>query len=210
MPASRGSSRPRDWTWVSCIAGRSITIWATKEPKCCIQDWGKNIQNCFLDITAQVSCVFVFLLPEAGCSELECHVINIPLETGSSDTLQFWLSLSHRSNLQVQGLWLRARSAEPAKHRCRAPLVNSEGGWPSKTSEDVTPALTFSLNREQSYPRFMNIISCLKRRRSPWSPGLFLYAQRGLLQGWSQPQGSLLPRDERPVKVRDSVRSMAH
>ena len=25
---SRGSSRPRDWTWVSCIVGRCFTIWA--------------------------------------------------------------------------------------------------------------------------------------------------------------------------------------
>ena len=30
MPFSRGSSRPRDWTGVSCIAGRFLTIWATK------------------------------------------------------------------------------------------------------------------------------------------------------------------------------------
>ena len=28
---SRGSSRPRDWTQVSCIAGRRLTIWATRE-----------------------------------------------------------------------------------------------------------------------------------------------------------------------------------
>ena len=28
---SRGSSRLRDWTQVSCIAGRFFTIWATKE-----------------------------------------------------------------------------------------------------------------------------------------------------------------------------------
>ena len=28
---SRGSSRPRDWTWVSCTAGRLFTIWATRE-----------------------------------------------------------------------------------------------------------------------------------------------------------------------------------
>ena len=28
---SRGSSWPRDWTWVSCIAGRHFTIWATRE-----------------------------------------------------------------------------------------------------------------------------------------------------------------------------------
>ena len=31
MTASRGSSQPRDWTWVSCIAGRFFTIWATWE-----------------------------------------------------------------------------------------------------------------------------------------------------------------------------------
>ena len=28
---SRGSSWPRDWTWVSCIAGRFFTIWATRD-----------------------------------------------------------------------------------------------------------------------------------------------------------------------------------
>ena len=28
---SRGSSRPRDWTQVSCIAGRLFTNWATRE-----------------------------------------------------------------------------------------------------------------------------------------------------------------------------------
>ena len=28
---SRGSPRPRDWTWISCIAGGCFTIWATGE-----------------------------------------------------------------------------------------------------------------------------------------------------------------------------------
>ena len=28
---SRGSSRPRDQTWVSCIAGRGFNLWATRE-----------------------------------------------------------------------------------------------------------------------------------------------------------------------------------
>ena len=31
IPFSRGSSRSRDWTQVSCIAGRYFTIWATRE-----------------------------------------------------------------------------------------------------------------------------------------------------------------------------------
>ena len=31
MPFFRGSSQPMDWTWVSCVAGRFVTIWATRE-----------------------------------------------------------------------------------------------------------------------------------------------------------------------------------
>ena len=31
MPSSRGSSQPRDWTHVSCTAGRFFSIWATGE-----------------------------------------------------------------------------------------------------------------------------------------------------------------------------------
>ena len=31
IPFSGGSSWPRDWTWVSCIAGRFFTVWATRE-----------------------------------------------------------------------------------------------------------------------------------------------------------------------------------
>ena len=27
---SRGSSWPRDWTWVSCLAGRRFNLWATR------------------------------------------------------------------------------------------------------------------------------------------------------------------------------------
>ena len=30
IPFSRGSSRLRNWTWVSCIAGWFFTIWATR------------------------------------------------------------------------------------------------------------------------------------------------------------------------------------
>ena len=30
IPSSGGSSWPREWTWISCIAGRCFTIWATR------------------------------------------------------------------------------------------------------------------------------------------------------------------------------------
>ena len=32
IPFSKGSSQPRDWTWVSCIAGRFFMVWATRKP----------------------------------------------------------------------------------------------------------------------------------------------------------------------------------
>ena len=31
IPSSKGSSQPRDWNQVSCIADRVFTIWATRE-----------------------------------------------------------------------------------------------------------------------------------------------------------------------------------
>ena len=31
IPFSRASAQPRDWTWLSCIAGRFFTFWATKD-----------------------------------------------------------------------------------------------------------------------------------------------------------------------------------
>ena len=42
-PFSRGSSRPRDWTWDSWIAGRFFTVWATREA---LSTWGPlwNVQ----------------------------------------------------------------------------------------------------------------------------------------------------------------------
>ena len=40
---SRGSSRPRDWTWVSYITGRCFTLWATGKPK---KEWA--IPNCMV------------------------------------------------------------------------------------------------------------------------------------------------------------------
>ena len=38
---SRGSSQPRDWTQVSCIAGRCFNLWATREA---LIFWGRLIK----------------------------------------------------------------------------------------------------------------------------------------------------------------------
>ena len=36
IPFFRGSSQPRNQTWVSCIAGRFFTVWATREAICLV------------------------------------------------------------------------------------------------------------------------------------------------------------------------------
>ena len=42
---SRGSSRPRDWTLVSCIVSRRFTVWATREIWGKVR-WGEVAQSC--------------------------------------------------------------------------------------------------------------------------------------------------------------------
>ena len=44
IPFSRGSSRPRDWTQVSWIAGRFFTIWAMREtPQIIYIQWSNEV-----------------------------------------------------------------------------------------------------------------------------------------------------------------------
>ena len=54
MPFSRGSSWPRDWTWVSCTAAVFFTIWATREAQSILSYiaflWGKKKSWTGLDI----------------------------------------------------------------------------------------------------------------------------------------------------------------
>ena len=47
LPFSRGSSWPRDWTWVSCIAGGCFTVWATREAQCFL----RSVLNSYLVLT---------------------------------------------------------------------------------------------------------------------------------------------------------------
>ena len=61
IPFSRGSSQPRDWTLVSCIAGRFFTIWATGENEIylgCL--WLVIFRR-----TSQNTCVYTLLFPIA-------------------------------------------------------------------------------------------------------------------------------------------------
>ena len=44
IPFSRESSWPRDQTWVSCIAGRFFTVWATGKPLMDCRYWINGLQ----------------------------------------------------------------------------------------------------------------------------------------------------------------------
>ena len=44
IPSWSGSSQPRDWTWVSGIAGRFFTIWGTREAfEASLWSWNESI-----------------------------------------------------------------------------------------------------------------------------------------------------------------------
>ena len=53
---SRGSSQPRDWTWVSCIAAKFLTIWATKVMQPVLLVCGNRR---FLPVYKSCSCAFL-------------------------------------------------------------------------------------------------------------------------------------------------------
>ena len=65
IPFSKEPSQPRDWTWVSCIAGRFFTIWATENGKCNYYkcNWlGYNYQFWNLNYVEYISlCIYMYI-----------------------------------------------------------------------------------------------------------------------------------------------------
>ena len=80
---SRGSSPPSDRTWVSCVAGRFFTIWATREA----QLQGSPIQAIISlfpkatweGVTQQIACFCTSQLFKLLCSIFNFHVLNLSL-----------------------------------------------------------------------------------------------------------------------------------
>ena len=57
-PFSSGSSRPRNWTGVSCIVGRFFTNWAMREAPYCFSSFGKTEITCFSCIQWQLQFIY--------------------------------------------------------------------------------------------------------------------------------------------------------
>ena len=64
VPFSRGSSWPRDQTWVFCIAGRFFTVWATREAG--IGNFYFCKSTCFLTLESKAVPQNTFVLRETG------------------------------------------------------------------------------------------------------------------------------------------------
>ena len=89
MPFSWGSSRPRDQTWVSCIAGRFFTIWATREAPWLVH--GK----CYLSVL-----VFSWLedrVGEGNGTLLQCSCLESPMDGGA-----WWAAVHGVATSQTQ------------------------------------------------------------------------------------------------------------
>ena len=64
---TRGSSWPRGWTWVSCIAGRFFTIWATREALIYASGLGTQVHSCGKSTVITVASVMQSeILPHFG------------------------------------------------------------------------------------------------------------------------------------------------
>ena len=83
IPFSRGFSWHRDWTWVSCIAGRVFTIWVTKEaPK-------YPLIFCYWSIVANQCCVSFYM--QWNESAIHLHIYS-----------PFWISFPFRSPQSIE------------------------------------------------------------------------------------------------------------
>ena len=75
IPFSRGSSWPRDWTWVSCIGSRFFTIWATTQM---IQLSGPTVQfqiNC--SIPNQLAYFYISVSKAACFLVSKCLLVSL-------------------------------------------------------------------------------------------------------------------------------------
>ena len=84
---SRGSSWPRDWTWVSGIAGRRFTLWATREA---LKFWAKGHCEC----TRINYCCSVAKLCPTLCDPMDCSLPSFFIHGTSQAGILEWVVIS--------------------------------------------------------------------------------------------------------------------
>jgi len=87
---SRGSSQPRDWTQVSCIAGRFFTIWATREAQY-VTDPKASVDASFpWPLSTPSSILAIPILPRGAASTIQWDSWHQGPRTSSSSSLHLW------------------------------------------------------------------------------------------------------------------------
>ena len=127
IPFSRGSSWPRDWTWVSCIGSTFFTIWSTTQM---VQLSGPLVQfqiNC--SISNQLAYFYIFVTKAACFLVSKCLLVSL-------DFSNQWPQLSGLKQLKWN-LWQFLEPAFQNQGVNRAML-------PPKAPE-VNPTLPLSL-----------------------------------------------------------------
>ena len=101
---SRGSSQPRDWTWVSCIWGRCFTIWATRivlpiYSPVVFWECGKSGETYkayfFIVILGFCSLLFIGSVMSILCDAINCSIPGLPVLhhlTEFAQTYFHWVS----------------------------------------------------------------------------------------------------------------------
>ena len=77
FPFSRWSSQPRDWTQVSCIAGRFFKSWARREARATMEPHIIYFTQClFISSWHLLAIINLFIIP-IGLLYPDCHVVEI-------------------------------------------------------------------------------------------------------------------------------------
>ena len=108
---SRGSSWPRDWTLVSCTAGRLFTVWATREAlslliyvpsKECHPSCSSNFKTAFTPATFYYPVLCFLFADPLSLSEIMCICLLFPTSTAATIHINMHWNVS---SLRI-GNWL--------------------------------------------------------------------------------------------------------
>ena len=153
MPSSRGSSQPRDWTQVSCIAGEFFIDWAITEA----QEYWSGLP---------MSSLGVFPTQESNWGLLHCRWILYQLSYQGSHR-QVTTQGNHRATSLMDDRW-----QHPIQYPCNSapwmlPLSHLTWEKTKAPDADVTcPALRSQALKTWDFTPYLLVVSYKRRTRT--------------------------------------------
>ena len=205
VPFSRGSSQPRDWIWLSRIAGRFFIIWATREVP----------SNTHTHTHTHTHWTHVESVGWCKPAEENCSVWTLSL---SHITLNRWLSVALPSGRRKVAAQPKSPGATPGQHpgldgvgslqwwaRYSLPWESPPGFFLSSDLADWFQWMVPRV-RQKSWVlgRGMRAIACLRKIAQPLREQKLTYNRKLCLEASSQvhhlhplnePKGAKVPED---------------